>query len=95
MEDWNREETGYDELKAKTEFRLLCHERQGLQDLERLGGKIFEIQNFDDERAMIHLMKGVVYVMFIPESSENRVQEGEAILKSAKKENVDYLAMFS
>lgn len=82
-------------LKSKTEFRLLCHDCKGLEDLERLGAKIIEVQDFKDEKALSKVMKNVVYVMFIPEYSKTRVEDGEAVLKAAKKENVDYLAMFS
>jgi hypothetical protein len=95
VEDWNREEQGYNELREIIEFRLLCHERQGLEDLERLGGKIYEVENFADKLVMSHIMKGVYYVMYIPEFSERRLGEGEAVLKGAKDQNVDYVAMFS
>lgn len=95
LEDWNREEQSYNQLRETTEFRLLCHERQGLEDLERLGGKIFEIENFADERVISHIMKGVYYLVFIPEFSDRRLSEGEAVLTGAKDENVDYVAMFS
>ncbi|KAI9338426.1 hypothetical protein BD770DRAFT_373281 [Pilaira anomala] len=90
VSDWNRQSTG-----AVTEFRLLCHERQGLQELEKLGGKIIEMQKFDDEKEMSHIMKNVDYVIYVPEYSNDRIQEGELVIRTAKQEGVGYLTMLS
>ncbi|KAG2198423.1 hypothetical protein INT47_009000 [Mucor saturninus] len=90
LEDWNRSND-----KDKTEFRLACCKNEGLHDLERLGGQIYEMGDYGDEDAMHHLMKNVIYVLFVPTNTQNRMKEGEAVLKSAHKEKVDYLAMFS
>lgn len=95
LEDWNREEAGYTEKRDTTEFRLLCHDRQGLEDLEKLGGRVFELKNFSDEKSIEHVMENVCYVMFVPENSDDRIKEGEAIIKGARNQKVDYIAMFS
>lgn len=91
VSDWNRQLTG----AVITEFRLLCHERQGLQELEKLGGKIIEMQKFDDEKEMSHIMKNVDYVIYVPEYSKDRIQEGELVIRTAKQEGVGYLTMLS
>lgn len=95
LEDWNREEAGYSEGRETTEFRLLCHDRQGLDDLEKLGGKIFESKSYEDESYIQRVMENVYYVMFVPENSKNRIAEGQAIIHGAKNQKVDYMAMFS
>ncbi|KAI8091905.1 hypothetical protein BDF21DRAFT_490581 [Thamnidium elegans] len=78
-----------------TEFRLLCHKRQGLQDLEKLGGKVIEMKSFDDKKEMKAVMKDVYCVFLIPEYSSNRLKEGEAIIHAAKEEGVGYMTMLS
>lgn len=88
---WNRNSSS----KPATEFRLLCHERQGLQELEKLGGKIFERKNFDDKKEMRAIMKNTFYVILIPEYSSARLQEGETIIHAAKSEGVGYMTMLS
>lgn len=92
LEEWNRSDAS---TKSKTEFRLACSKNEGLKDLERLGGRIYEMGDYGNEEAMHHLMKNVTFVLFVPINSEKRTKEGEAVLKSAHKEKVDYLAMFS
>lgn len=91
LSKWNHSSSS----KPVTEFRLLCHERQGLHELEKLGGKIFEVENFDDKKEIRAIMRGVFYVVLIPEYSTERVQEGEAIIDAAEKEGVDYMTMLS
>lgn len=95
LEDWNREKPGYSEKREATEFRLLCHERQGMEELEVLGGKIFELRDYADKDAMNHIMKNTSYVIFVPENSDRRIEEGESVIHCAKKQNVEYLTMLS
>ncbi len=78
--------------KKLPEFRLLCHERQGLEELELLGGKVFELRNYTDQEAINHIMRDVCNVIFVPENSDRRIEEGESVINSAKNQNVDYYA---
>jgi hypothetical protein len=96
LEEWNRDEEGYVELRDKTEFRLSCRQNVGLEDLAKLGGVIIPVDDYKDKDFINNvLMKGVGYVMYIPENSENRVQEGEMVIQCASEQDVHYLAMFS
>lgn len=96
LEEWNREKEDYGELSDKTEFRLSCRQNVGLEDLLKLGGQIIEVKDYQDKDFLNNiLLKGVGYVMYIPENSENRVKEGEMLIQCAREQRVDYLAMFS
>lgn len=98
LEEWNRErqhETTYAALRDKTEFRLLCRERQGLEDLELLGAKIIEVADYTNKDKMKEFMDSVGYVMFLPENSSQTVKEGETVIECAKEQGVDYVTMLS
>ncbi|KAI8646801.1 hypothetical protein BD408DRAFT_380072 [Parasitella parasitica] len=96
LEEWNREQDDhYADLREKTEFRLLCRERQGLGELELLGAKIFEVDDYENQRKIKEHMDGVGYVMFLPENSNKRDKEGETVIKCAKEQGVDYVTMMS
>jgi hypothetical protein len=96
LEDWNRKEEDYSKLRDKTEFRLSCRQNVGLEDLVRLGGLVMQVDDYQDKDFVNNvLMKGVGYVIYIPENSENRVKEGEVVIQSAKEQGVEYLVMFS
>ncbi|CEP13712.1 hypothetical protein [Parasitella parasitica] len=96
LEEWNREQDeNYAELREKTEFRLLCRERQGLDELELLGAKIIEVQDYQNQGKIKEYMDGVGYVMFLPENSSQRLKEGETVIKCAKEQGVDYVTMLS
>lgn len=96
LEEWNREkEENYAVLRDKTEFRLLCSERQGLEDLELLGAKVFEVADYEDEAKMKEYMANVGYVMFLPENSGRRVKQGETLVRCAQEQGVDYVTMLS
>ena len=96
LEEWNRVESShYAKLRDVTDFRLLCHERQGLEELELLGGKIFEFKHYERNPHMQEIINGAGYVMLIPENSDQRIEEGKAIIQCAKEQGVEYLAMFS
>jgi hypothetical protein len=96
LEDWNRElEENYSSLKEKTEFRLLCRERQGMEDLEMLGAKIIEVADYENQKKIKEFMNGVSYVMFLPENSNQKIKQGETVIQCAKDQGVEYVTMFS
>ncbi|KAL9541685.1 hypothetical protein PS6_010188 [Mucor atramentarius] len=90
LEEWNREreQEGYANLRDKTEFRLLCRERQGLEELELLGAKVFEVADYTNKDKLKEFMDGVGYVMFLPENSSRTVKEEYA--KQSTKHLNDY-----
>lgn len=96
LEEWNREiEENYSSLREKTEFRLLCRERQGMEDLEMLGAKIIEVADYENQEKMKEYMNGVGYAMFLPESSNRKIKQGETVIQCAKEQGVEYVTMFS
>lgn len=97
LEEWNRERQHESDaiLRDKTEFRLLCRERQGLEDLELLGAKIMEVADYTNKDKMKEFMNGVGYVMFLPENSNQTIKEGETVVECAKEQGVDYVTMLS
>ncbi|OBZ81815.1 hypothetical protein A0J61_10136 [Choanephora cucurbitarum] len=88
---WNRSQSN----ARLTEFRLVCKDKQGLEDLVRLGGKVIQVQRYDDIDAIREIMQGVYYVMFIPDSDKHSAETGKVVIQAAKQQNVEYLAMFS
>lgn len=96
LEEWNQ---GLGEncssLKEKTEFRLLCRERQGMEDLEMLGARIIEVADYENQEEIKGFMNGVGYVMFLSENSNRKIKQGETVIQCAKDQGVEYVTMFS
>ena len=84
---------GREELH-NVQVRCLCRTREKLEDIERLGGEIMEV-DYQDENKLRHAMKQVRCVFLIPEHSSQRVQEAQNVIKAAKQENVEHMAMKS
>lgn len=81
---------------AGHKLRLLCRNRSGygLSRLEKMGGEILEI-NYKDEDKLRHAMKDVRCVLLIPEYSSDREKEAECLMKAAKHQHVEHMAMMS
>ncbi|KAF7731250.1 hypothetical protein EC973_000666 [Apophysomyces ossiformis] len=77
-----------------SEIRLLCHDRRHVEPLERLGGKIIQL-DYRREDQVREALRDVQYVLFVPENSDERMKEGENIIRIAKEQKVEYMAMFS
>ncbi|KAI9490974.1 hypothetical protein BDB00DRAFT_930822 [Zychaea mexicana] len=83
-----------DKEKHNIKLRLFCRSREELQELEKMGGESIET-NYMDHHEIEKGLKDVSYLMFIPEYSSDRFQQGYNVLNAAKKQQVDYVAMFS
>ncbi|KAG2222977.1 hypothetical protein INT45_012276 [Circinella minor] len=84
---------GREELQ-NAQVRCLCRRREKLEDIERLGGEIMEV-DYQDQNKLRHAMKQARCVFLIPEHSSQRVQEAQNVIKAAKQENVEHMAMKS
>ncbi|KAI9269034.1 hypothetical protein BDA99DRAFT_503307 [Phascolomyces articulosus] len=74
--------------------RCLCRSTEGLEELQRLGGEIMQV-NYQDENKLRQAVKQARCVFLIPEHSSQRVQEAENVIKAAKQESVEHMAMKS
>jgi hypothetical protein len=75
-------------------FRLLCRHKEDLDELSRLGGEIRQV-DYNHEDQLRDAMKNAKVVIFVPEHDNQRVQQGENLIKAAKNENVNHLCMMS
>ncbi|KAG1443136.1 hypothetical protein G6F55_012757 [Rhizopus delemar] len=75
-------------------YRIFCREKQTLKELELLGAEVIET-DYKDEALMCRMLRGVSYIMLVPEYSSNRIKEAQLIMECAKKEKVDYMTLFS
>lgn len=50
--------------KSATEFRLLCRHKEGLQELQNLGGRVIEIHDYGDKDTIMNVLKSATYVMY-------------------------------
>ncbi|KAI7899107.1 uncharacterized protein BX663DRAFT_460735, partial [Cokeromyces recurvatus] len=92
LEEWNRKKLT---SHIATEFRLLCQNREGLEELEILGGKIIEIKDEKDENELRPILRQVAFLMYLPSDHEERLKIGEMVFRCAKEEGVQYVSMFS
>ncbi|KAI9311566.1 hypothetical protein BX666DRAFT_1867856 [Dichotomocladium elegans] len=75
-------------------IRALCRDKRAVQELAERGAEVHQV-DYQEEKQLNELMEGVRCVMLIPENSNNRVQEAENIIRVAKKNNVEHMAMLS
>ncbi|KAI9495670.1 hypothetical protein BDB00DRAFT_972643 [Zychaea mexicana] len=59
-----------------------------------MGGEIMQV-NYQDENKLRQAMKNARCVFLIPENSSQRMKEAENVIKAAKQENVEHMAMKS
>ncbi|KAI9030935.1 hypothetical protein CLU79DRAFT_362573 [Phycomyces nitens] len=78
----------------KHNIRLLCHKKDGLEELERMGGEVIEV-DYTNEMELRLAMIGTRYLMLNPEFSDNRLVGSTALLNVAKDEGVEYVTMSS
>ena len=84
---------GREELQ-NIQIRCLCRNKEKLDDIERLGGELMQV-NYQDQNQLRHAMKQARCVFLLPEHSSQRLQEAENVIKAAKQENVEHMAMKS
>ncbi|CAO3598462.1 unnamed protein product [Absidia cylindrospora] len=88
----NRKHGGGNENQCN--FRLLCRNKEGLDQLAHLGGDIRQV-DYNREDQLREELKNAKMVIFVPEHDNERVQQGGNIIKAAKNENVNHLCMIS
>ncbi|KAI7851809.1 hypothetical protein BDC45DRAFT_515098 [Circinella umbellata] len=76
------------------QIRCLCRNKEKLDDIERLGGELMQV-NYQDQNQLRQAMKEVRCVFLLPEHSFQRVQEAENVIKAAKHQSVEHMAMKS
>ncbi|KAI8146435.1 hypothetical protein BJV82DRAFT_598518 [Fennellomyces sp. T-0311] len=59
-----------------------------------MGGEIMQV-NYQDEQKIRECVKQAQCVFLIPEHSSQRIQEAENVIKAAKQENVEHMALKS
>ncbi|KAI7887391.1 hypothetical protein K492DRAFT_121308 [Lichtheimia hyalospora FSU 10163] len=75
-------------------MRGLCRDRQGLEELEKQGVDIMQV-DYQDENKMKQAVQESRCVFMIPEHSSNRVKEAEMLMRVAKQAKVEHMAMLS
>lgn len=77
-------------------LRILCRHREGmdLHRLEKMGAEIFQV-DYKDEEKVCEAMKHVRNVLLIPENSRDRLKEAGCLMKAAKHQGVEHMALMS
>ncbi|KAI8080841.1 uncharacterized protein B0P05DRAFT_469029 [Gilbertella persicaria] len=77
-------------------LRLLCRHRSGygMTKLEQMGCEIVQVDYMDHDK-VCQALKDCSSLLFIPENSDKRLKEAECVMKCAKKEGVEHMAMMS
>ncbi|KAI8369551.1 uncharacterized protein BYT42DRAFT_502920 [Radiomyces spectabilis] len=81
-------------LGKRNELRLLCRNKEGLEPLEKMGGKIIQV-NWQDKKQMQDAFSGVNYVVFVPSNTNQCHNDGENVVKISKEQGVKYMTMMS
>ncbi|KAI8147960.1 hypothetical protein BJV82DRAFT_594075 [Fennellomyces sp. T-0311] len=81
-------------LEKNVKLRMFCRNRQGLEQLEQMGGELIET-NYLSNHEIENALQDVNYLMFLPEHSRERFQQGFTVLTAAREKQVGYVAMFS
>ncbi|KAI8332098.1 hypothetical protein BC941DRAFT_403012 [Chlamydoabsidia padenii] len=90
----NKEKNNRGGNENQCSFRLLCRNMEGLDPLVQLGGEIHQVDYNQGDRVR-ELFKNVHAAIFIPEHDHQRVEQGENVIKAAKSEKVNFMAMIS
>ena len=80
--------------EQQQEIRVLARNPQYVQDLERLGAKVIQVDYQDEQRIQRELQQ-VSLLLLIPEDSPNARQEGDILIRAARQANVQYVGLFS
>ncbi|KAI9322911.1 hypothetical protein BX666DRAFT_2023334 [Dichotomocladium elegans] len=78
----------------KFEVRLLCRTRSGLDELEKMGGRVIQT-DYRNKKELVEHLSGVDYVLFVPEMTETMLIDGISVIEAAKRASVKYIAMYS
>lgn len=78
----------------KCKFRLLCREKRHVEQLEQMGGEIWQL-DYSEERKVKEALQNACLVMLVPEHTSNARKEAENVLRAARENQVEYVAMFS
>ncbi|KAL0088466.1 hypothetical protein J3Q64DRAFT_1875414 [Phycomyces blakesleeanus] len=79
---------------SKHNIRLLCRNKDGLEELERLGGEVIEV-DYRNECDIQTAIAGTRFLMFNPEFSGKRIWEAKTLLNASKCEGVEYVTITS
>lgn len=82
------------QVELRAHFRLLCHRREGLDELERMGGEVREV-NYEDENDVRQAVQGARVVMLVPLTSQRCQEQGELVMRASQEENVEHVSMLS
>ena len=74
--------------------KLLCQSRRHLEDLEHMGGELVET-DYHDKDQLEKELRGVEYLVFVPQMAQNTVFLGMNVLHAAEDSGVNYVAMLS
>ncbi|KAI7857310.1 hypothetical protein BDC45DRAFT_435571 [Circinella umbellata] len=80
--------------QQQQEVRVLARDPQNVQDLERLGAKIIQV-DYQNEQRIQRELERVSLLLMIPEDSSNARQEGDVLIRAARQANVQYVGLFS
>ncbi|KAI7870356.1 hypothetical protein BDF14DRAFT_1720884 [Spinellus fusiger] len=80
--------------EEKHTIRLLCKDKTGLEDLKKMGGEIYEV-NYSDTEDITEVLKGVHALIFLPEESEDPINDVERLIKIALNQEVKCITMVS
>ena len=80
--------------QQQQEIRVLARNPQYVQDLERLGAKVIQIDYQNEQRIQRELQQ-VSLLLLVPEDSPNARQEGDILIRAARQANVQYVGLFS
>lgn len=75
-------------------LRLLCRKKQDMDELTRLGADVREV-DYSREDQVRECIRNAKAVILIPEHDQQRLHQGENVIKAAKNENVHHLCMIS
>lgn len=95
-QEQQQQQQGRLDAEFHKKLRILCRDREGLglKRLEEMGAEIHQI-NYKDEEKVRHAMKDVRACILIPENSRDRLKEAENLMKCAKHQGVEHMALMS
>lgn len=82
------------DMKGKIRIKLFCQSRKHLEHLESMGGELVET-DYHDQDQLERELRGVQYLVFVPQMAENAVFLGMNVLHAAVDCRVNYVAMVS
>ncbi|KAI9364307.1 hypothetical protein BD770DRAFT_314526 [Pilaira anomala] len=83
-------------IESGHKIRILCRDTHGLElkRLEEMGAELCKV-NYKEEKELREALKNVRNVILIPENSSDRLKEAECLMKVAKHQEIEHLALMS